>query len=49
MDKFQKNVERDNRKIQQLIAAGWRVEVVWECETRNRALLESRLICILDV
>lgn len=29
------NVERDHRKCDQLRAAGWRVIVIWECETNN--------------
>ena len=30
-DKFEKNVARDRRAIDALLAAGWRVGVVWEC------------------
>ena len=33
-DKFERNVERDRRKTAQLIAAGWEVGVLWECEAR---------------
>ncbi|WP_425082039.1 very short patch repair endonuclease [Ruegeria arenilitoris] len=29
--KFQQNVERDARNVRDLIDAGWRVGVVWEC------------------
>lgn len=32
--KFIENVERDARVRQELEAAGWRVVVVWECETK---------------
>lgn len=30
-EKFQRNVERDNRKLRELRRLGWRVLVVWEC------------------
>ena len=33
--KFQRNQERDARKVRQLQAAGWRVVTVWECELRD--------------
>lgn len=33
--KFETNVERDARKKEALIAAGWHVIVVWECELRH--------------
>lgn len=33
--KFELNRERDERKIRELTAAGWRVITVWECELRN--------------
>lgn len=41
--KLQANVERDARKEAQLRELGWRVLVVWECETRDVAVLEERL------
>ena len=33
--KFRENVERDQRNIDALLALGWRVAVVWECEIRK--------------
>jgi DNA mismatch endonuclease (patch repair protein) len=39
--KFRKNTERDMAKAAALKAAGWRVHVVWECETRQEEVLES--------
>lgn len=42
-DKFERNVERDGENRRALASLGWRVVVVWECETRNVAELESRL------
>ena len=35
--KLAKNVSRDRRSTAELIAAGWRVLVVWECATRGTA------------
>ena len=36
--KLAKNVSRDRRSTAELIAAGWRVLVVWECATRGSAV-----------
>lgn len=33
--KFQQNVERDQVKEHMLVEAGWRVLIVWECETKT--------------
>lgn len=46
-EKFARNVERDARKENELRAAGWRVEIVWECETRDPVKLEERLRALL--
>jgi DNA mismatch endonuclease (patch repair protein) len=35
-DKFERNVHRDWRNIQDLRRMGWRVLVVWECALRKR-------------
>ncbi|WP_439851669.1 very short patch repair endonuclease [Pseudomonas syringae] len=43
MPKFLANIERDARKASELEALGWKVLTVWECETRNLAVLEERL------
>ena len=43
-DKFERNVDRDRRNEQALRNLGWRVLVIWECETRNGAIVERRLI-----
>lgn len=43
LPKFMANVERDARKEAQLRELGWRVLVVWECETRGRGELVTRL------
>jgi DNA mismatch endonuclease (patch repair protein) len=33
--KFQKNVERDVQKVAELVAMGWEVMTVWECEIKD--------------
>ena len=38
--KFQTNIARDKRVIQQLLSEGWRVAVIWECSTRQPEELE---------
>lgn len=41
--KLAANRERDSRVESQLRAAGWEVEVIWECQTRSSALVAERL------
>ena len=41
--KFAVNHERGLRNINYLTNLGWKVEVVWECETKDRSNLASRL------
>ncbi len=45
--KFKANVERDERVRRELEALGWRVEVIWECETKNPSQIEMRLKQVL--
>ncbi len=42
-EKFRKNVARDRRAKGALRGMGWRVLVVWECETRDDEALAPRL------
>ena len=44
-EKLRRNVERDKRVQSELRSAGWRVEVIWECETTKS--LDSALDRIL--
>ena len=37
------NMQRDRRTIRELHKLGWKVLVVWQCQTRDLALLENRL------
>lgn len=41
--KLARNVERDAAAQKALADAGWRVLVIWECETRDNATLEARI------
>jgi DNA mismatch endonuclease (patch repair protein) len=41
--KFVANEARDRRVAAQLEAAGWRVLVVWECQTKDNRALTDRL------
>lgn len=41
--KVARNRARDARATEVLVAAGWRVETVWECELKDRAALEARI------
>lgn len=41
--KLARNKARDARNIAELERDGWRVVVIWECETRNPDLLAGRL------
>lgn len=49
LPKFEANVERDARKEAQLRELGWRVAVIWECETKSLAALEARLRLEFDL
>ena len=46
-EKFTANVARDARQEAELIALGWRVLVIWECETKHEAAVECRLATII--
>lgn len=41
--KFDRRVARDSRVAEELRALGWRVEVIWECETKRRDDLANRI------
>ena len=47
-DKFERNVERDRANLKDLVELGWRVMVVWECETADLDVLRPRLAGFLD-
>ncbi|MEN6644007.1 MAG: very short patch repair endonuclease [Armatimonadia bacterium] len=41
--KFERNIELDRENQRELRRLGWRVVIVWECETRNSVKLGRRL------
>jgi DNA mismatch endonuclease (patch repair protein) len=43
LKKFDENVKRDAMQRAKLKAAGWKVRVVWECQTGDREALRKRL------
>lgn len=43
-NKFRRNVERDRINLNRLEQQGWRVIVVWECETTDLLDLRTRLL-----
>ncbi len=46
-EKFATNVDRDIRKGAALRNLGWRVFVIWECETKDKAALECKLTALI--
>lgn len=50
LKKLKRNAERDRRTGQKLRRLGWRVMVIWECQTAaaKRAALEARLRKFLE-
>lgn len=42
--KFDRNVTRDHEAKIALEAQGWRVLVIWECQTKSQSQLEYRLV-----
>jgi DNA mismatch endonuclease, patch repair protein len=47
--KVARNVGRDARNAEALVVAGWRVEVVWECELKDAEGLAARLGAIQTI
>ena len=43
-EKFKKNVAHDRRSEEALRNLGWRVLVIWECETQDEIALQSCLL-----
>jgi len=42
--KIAKNIERDKLNISNLHNKGWKVIIVWQCELKNAAIIDNRLI-----
>jgi DNA mismatch endonuclease (patch repair protein) len=47
--KFAANVARDSAAAAALTALGWRVIVIWECESKEPGKLETTLRRVQDV
>lgn len=45
--KVGRNTSRDAEAQAALIEAGWRVETIWECEMKDEAVLNDRLVRLL--
>ena len=43
MGKFSENMARDRRTAQALLTLGWRILIIWECETRDEVVVGERL------
>ena len=41
LDKISTNIQRDQRKKDELEVLGWKVLVIWECETKKDSLPET--------
>ena len=48
-NKFDQNVVRDRRNQSALRDLGWRVLVIWECETKDRGALQARISSYLGL
>ena len=47
-NKIESNIKRDDDKISQLEALGWRVLIIWQCEIKNEELRNMRLKKLVD-
>ena len=47
-EKLDENKERDRKNVRKLRKEGWKVLVIWECQTRNTEKLISKLRKFLD-
>ena len=43
LPKLKKNIERDARNLEELRLLGWRVLIIWDCETRNTDQVTNRI------
>ena len=48
-NKIKTNIERDNKKINQLEELGWKVIIVWECELKKDVFLTSMEKLLNDI
>ena len=45
--KFAQNRDRDSRNQEDLRRLGWEFLIVWECETKDLEILQTRLSCFI--
>lgn len=45
--KLDRNISRDKNSQRDLLASGWDVLIIWECETKDEVALKKRLIDFL--
>lgn len=43
LPKLERNVERDRKAVRALRSNGWKVLIVWECETKNQEILGQKI------
>ena len=48
LPKLEQNVKRDRTKIEQLKSLGWKVLIVWQCETKDKDALAACLSAFVD-
>ena len=48
-EKLEENKERDKRNLRKLRKEGWKVLLIWECQTRNSEKLIIKLRGFLDL
>lgn len=48
-DKLRNNIERQKNNISDLNNSGWTVEIIWECETKDKPKLTLKLEKILKM
>ena len=46
-EKFEGNIARDRRSRRALHDLGWRVMVVWECETKDQTAVKERILAFI--
>jgi DNA mismatch endonuclease (patch repair protein) len=46
--KLQENINRDNKNVLELEAAGWEVLIVWQCEIKDIDNIERKVVSFLN-
>jgi len=48
-NKFNSNIKRDSFNKKRLEELGWKVEIIWECQTKDHKQLEKRINRLLSI